>query len=210
MIVPLWMWATTVIGLVGIITIDLLIVDRRPHHFSSTDAARWVSFYILLAVLFAIFLGFYFGWSYAGQFTAGYLTEYSLSVDNLFVFLIIMTAFAVPDQHQHRVLLVGIVIALILRAILILVGAELIARFTGIFSYSVPFSSIRLTKFGPIRAVIRTHRAMGSCDLWGVDSRPPRIPRDGFIRQYRRAADAHPNGDGDDCHRYDRSAICPR
>lgn len=131
--VPFWLWVATVVALIGVIAIDLIIVDRRPHHFSSSDATRWVGFYISLAVLFAIFLGFYFGWSFAAQFTAGYLTEYSLSVDNLFVFLIIMTAFAVPDPHQHRVLLVGIVIALVLRAALIIVGAELIARFTGIF-----------------------------------------------------------------------------
>ena len=131
--VPMWLWVVTVVGLIGVITVDLIIVDRRPHHFSSTDAARWVIFYISLAVLFAVFVGVYFGWSFAGQFTAGYLTEYSLSVDNLFVFLIIMTAFAVPDVYQHRVLLVGIVIALILRAVLIVIGAELIARFTGVF-----------------------------------------------------------------------------
>ena len=131
--VSLWLWAVTVVGLIGVIAVDLIVVDRRPHHFSSKDAARWVIFYISLAILFAIFVGVYFGWSFAGQFTAGYLTEYSLSVDNLFVFLIIMTAFAVPDVHQHRVLLVGIVIALILRAVLIVIGAELIARFTGVF-----------------------------------------------------------------------------
>ncbi len=69
--VPMWLWAVTVVGLIGIITVDLIIVDRRPHHFGSTDAARWVIFYMSLAVLFAIFVGFYFGWSFAGQFTAG-------------------------------------------------------------------------------------------------------------------------------------------
>jgi tellurite resistance protein TerC len=80
-----------------------------------------------------VFIGWYFGIAYSGEFVAGYLTEYSLSVDNLFVFLVIMTSFAVPAAYQHRVLLVGIIIALILRGILIVVGAELIARFSGIF-----------------------------------------------------------------------------
>ena len=68
-----------------------------------------------------------------GQFVAGYLIEYSLSVDNLFVFIVIMSSFAVPPALQHRVLLVGIVIALFLRGILIVIGAELIERFSGIF-----------------------------------------------------------------------------
>lgn len=131
--VPAWLWAATLIGLVGVIIADLLIVEHRPHAFGQKEAVRWVAFYVTLAALFAVFLGLHFGWTYSGQFVAGYLTEYSLSVDNLFVFLIIMTSFAVPAVLQHRVLLVGIVIALVLRGILILIGAALIARFAGIF-----------------------------------------------------------------------------
>lgn len=131
--VPAWLWAVTLIGIIGVITLDLVIVDRRPHAFGSKEATRWVIFYVGLAALFAVFIGWYFGIAYSGEFIAGYLTEYSLSVDNLFVFLIIMTSFAVPAAYQHRVLLVGIIIALILRGILIVVGAELIARFSGIF-----------------------------------------------------------------------------
>ncbi len=131
--VPGWLWAATVLGLIGIIVADLVIVDRRPHPFTARDAGRWVVFYVALAAVFAVFLGLWSGWASSGQFVAGYLTEYSLSVDNLFVFLVIMTSFAVPSELQHRVLLVGIVIALILRGILILIGAELIAAFEGIF-----------------------------------------------------------------------------
>ncbi|MBU6243663.1 MAG: TerC/Alx family metal homeostasis membrane protein [Actinomycetales bacterium] len=131
--VPGWLWAATLIGLVGVICLDLVIVDRRPHAFGGREATRWVAFYISLAVAFTAVIGIAFGWSFAGQFFAGYLTEYSLSIDNLFVFLVIMTSFAVPVHHQHRVLLVGIVIALILRGVLIVIGAGLIARFSGIF-----------------------------------------------------------------------------
>lgn len=131
--VPAWLWAATLLGLIAIITIDLVLVDRRPHPFTSREATRWVVFYVALAAAFAGFVWWYFGSVYAGQFAAGYLMEYSLSVDNLFVFLIIMTSFAVPGPLQHRVLLVGIVIALVLRAVLILVGAELIARFEATF-----------------------------------------------------------------------------
>ncbi len=133
MVVPAWLWVATLAGLVGVITIDLIIVDRRPHPFTTKDALRWVIFYVAFAAVFAVFIALYFGISYGGQFVAGYLMEYSLSVDNLFVFLVIMTSFAVPSALQHRVLLIGIVIALVLRAALILVGAELIARFEGAF-----------------------------------------------------------------------------
>jgi tellurite resistance protein TerC len=132
-IVPAWLWVATLVGIVGVIALDLVIVDRRPHPFGPKEAARWVVFYVVLAALFAVFIALYFGLSYSGEFVAGYLTEYSLSVDNLFVFLVIMTSFAVPAAHQHRVLLVGILIALVLRGILIVLGAQLIERFSGIF-----------------------------------------------------------------------------
>lgn len=131
--VPFWMWLATIGALVGIITLDLLLVDSRPHTFGPREATRWVIFYVALALAFAVFLYFYFAPTYAGQFLAGYITEYSLSVDNLFVFLVIMSAFAVPPEHRHRVLLVGIVIALVLRGILIIVGAEAISRFAATF-----------------------------------------------------------------------------
>lgn len=131
--VPLWMWLATIGGLVGIIVLDLVLVDSRPHAFGPREATRWVIFYIALALGFAVFLYIYFAPTYAGQFMAGYITEYSLSVDNLFVFLVIMSAFAVPPEHRHRVLLVGIVIALVLRGILIIVGAEAISRFAATF-----------------------------------------------------------------------------
>ena len=131
--VPAWLWIATIGGLVAVIVLDLLLVDSRPHVFSPREATRWGIIYILLALAFAGFLYLYFAPEYAGQFLAGYITEYSLSVDNLFVFLVIMSSFAVPAQYQHRVLLVGVVIALVLRGILIVIGAEAIARFAGTF-----------------------------------------------------------------------------
>lgn len=131
--VPTWLWIATIAGLVGVIVLDLLLVDSRPHVFGPREATRWVIFYVVLALLFAVFLAWYFAPTYAGQFLAGYITEYSLSVDNLFVFMVILSSFAVPAEYRHRVLLIGIVIALVLRAILILIGAEAIARFAGTF-----------------------------------------------------------------------------
>lgn len=133
MSVPGWLWLATIALLLGIIVLDLIIVDRRPQDFGARQATRWVIFYVALAAVFAVFLGWYFEPAWAGQFVAGYLTEYSLSVDNLFVFMVIMSSFAVPKVHQHRVLLVGIVIALVLRGILIVVGAALINAFAWIF-----------------------------------------------------------------------------
>lgn len=133
MTVTLLAWVITLVTLLAIIIVDLIIVDRRPHDFTAREATRWIAVYIGLAMVFAGIVWFQYGATYAGQFVAGYLTEYSLSVDNLFVFLVIMTSFAVPAALQHRVLLVGIVIALILRGILIIIGAEIIHRFQGIF-----------------------------------------------------------------------------
>ncbi len=126
-------WGVTLATLVGVILLDLILVERRPREFGAREASRWVAFYVACAALFAVFVGWKYGVVYAGEFVAGYLTEYSLSIDNLFVFMLIMSSFAVPAAYQHRVLLVGIVIALVLRGILIVVGAELISRFSFIF-----------------------------------------------------------------------------
>lgn len=131
--IPGWLWAATVLSLVGIICLDLVIAERRGGVFGSREATRWVVAYVSVAAVFAVLIGWWFGPGYAGQFVAGYLTEYSLSMDNLFVFMVIITSFAVPAEYQHRVLLVGIVIALVLRGILIAVGAGLIASFSGVF-----------------------------------------------------------------------------
>ncbi len=133
MSIPEWLWPVTVIGLVAVIIIDLIIVDRRPHEFTAREAARWVAVYVTLAVMFGIALLVWQGPSISGQFFAGYITEYSLSVDNLFVFLVIMSSFSVPREYQHKVLLVGIVIALVLRAILIVLGSAAIERFAATF-----------------------------------------------------------------------------
>lgn len=133
MTVPPWMWMATIAGILVLFAVDLLIVDRKDAPFTTRAATRWVLFYIALAGLFGVMIWQVYGSSYAGQFAAGYITEYSLSVDNLFVFLIIMSSFAVPAAFQHRVLLIGILIALVLRGILIAVGAAVLARFSWAF-----------------------------------------------------------------------------
>jgi tellurite resistance protein TerC len=131
--VPLWAWAVTLLALVALLTADLVVVDRHPHKVTIAEAGRWVAFYVGVAVLFGLAVWLLAGGRYAGEFFSGYLTEYSLSVDNLFVFLVIMSAFRVPVIHQHRVLLIGIVIALVLRGLLIMAGAAVISRFDAVF-----------------------------------------------------------------------------
>jgi tellurite resistance protein TerC len=112
---------------------DLLIVGRRPHVPSMKESAIWVSFYVGLAIIFGAIVWGVGGVTPAAEFYAGWLMEYSLSVDNLFVFVIIMARFAVPREQQQRVLMVGIIMALIFRAIFILAGAALIEQFTWLF-----------------------------------------------------------------------------
>ena len=126
-------WGITIAFIVGVILLDLLLADRRPHAIGTKEASLWVGLYVSLACAFGVAVGTISGWQYGGEFFAGYITELSLSVDNLFVFVVILASFAVPNEFQHRVLLYGIIIALILRAILIVLGAGLIAAFSWVF-----------------------------------------------------------------------------
>jgi tellurite resistance protein TerC len=130
---PLAFELTTIIVLVGILIADLLYVVWRPHVPSMREAALWVSAYAALAIIFGVILFTIGEPKYATEFFAGWLTEYSLSIDNLFVFVIIMARFAVPKKQVQEVLMIGIIIALVLRAIFIFVGAALISTFSWIF-----------------------------------------------------------------------------
>jgi len=130
---PLWFEATSIVVLILIVIADLILAYKRPHIPSTRESALWVGFYVLLALIFAVLMFFFAGADHAGQFIAGWLTEYSLSIDNLFVFVIIMARFSVPRKYQQEVLMVGIIIALILRAVFIILGAQLIEHFSWIF-----------------------------------------------------------------------------
>ena len=123
----------SMIVLVGILLTDLLIVARRPHVPTLRESGAWVGVYVGLALVFAVLMLVFAGGEPAGQFVAGWLTEYSLSIDNLFVFVIIMARFSVPKKIQQEVLMLGIIIALVLRGVFILVGAQLIEDFSWIF-----------------------------------------------------------------------------
>ncbi len=127
-------WFITIGALLLILAVDQWISSRKgEHEFSVREASLWVGFYVGLAVAFGIGLTVVAGGRYGGEFFAGYLTEYSLSVDNLFVFVVIMSSFAVPREYQHKVLLFGITLALLLRGLFIAAGAAAIDRFVWVF-----------------------------------------------------------------------------
>jgi len=131
--VSLSVWITTLVALVALLVLDFLIVARNPHEPSLREATAWVAFYVGIAVAFGIGLSLVAGGRPGGEFFAGWLTEYSLSVDNLFVFIIIMSRFAVPRRFQQKVLLIGVALALVMRGIFIALGAEAISRFDWVF-----------------------------------------------------------------------------
>ncbi|WP_433829471.1 TerC family protein [Actinoplanes sp. CA-015351] len=149
--VPVWVWVATLVALVAVLAVDLLIIGRRPHEPSMKEAGTWVGFYVGLAVLFGAGVWATAGGQYAGEFYTGWLTEYSLSVDNLFVFVIIMARFAVPRHLQQKVLLIGIVLALLMRGAFIAAGAALITQFSWvfyIFGAFLVYTAITLVKGG--------------------------------------------------------------
>lgn len=131
--VPTWVWAATSLGVLGLIVFDFYAHVRTPHEPTFRESATWSAVYIALAIVFGIGLTLVWGTSHGGEYFAGYITEKSLSVDNLFVFLIIMTRFAVPRAYQQKVLLVGVAIALVLRGLFIWAGAAAIANFSWVF-----------------------------------------------------------------------------
>lgn len=126
-------WAGTIGLIVVLLAVDLILAAVRPHHVGFKEATAWSVFYIAIAIVFGIWFGTQYGNTAGTEYFAGYIIEKSLSVDNLFVFVIIMSTFAVPDHHQHKVLTFGIVLALIMRAIFIALGSALINSFSFMF-----------------------------------------------------------------------------
>lgn len=131
--VPLWVWLATVAVVIGMLVFDFVGHARDPHEPTLRESAIWSAGYIAIALLFGVGVGVFSGWQYGGEYMAGWLTEKALSVDNLFVFLLIMTSFAVPKVHQQKVLLIGIAIAIVMRGAFIAVGAVIIEQFVAVF-----------------------------------------------------------------------------
>jgi TerC family integral membrane protein len=130
---PLIVWAATIAVLLGIVVLDLTVIARRNRAVTMRDAVTWVCVYVGLAAVFAIGLFLFGPGASGGEFVAGYITEYSLSVDNLFVFVLILARFAVPALAQDKALYIGIVASLVMRAVFIAAGAGAVAAATWVF-----------------------------------------------------------------------------
>ena len=125
-----WVWWTTIAVTSAVLLFDVVIIGRRPHTPSMKECSIYLAGYIGLALLFGLGVYVTSGSQYGTEFLAGWLTEYSLSVDNLFIFIIILGKFSVPKKYQQTALMIGIVLALIMRGIFIAVGAAAINNFS--------------------------------------------------------------------------------
>jgi tellurite resistance protein TerC len=172
-----WVWGLTLGLTVTFLIFDVFYIGRRPHEPSMGESARHLAFFIGAAALFAVGVYLVSGGTYGTQFVAGWLTEYSLSVDNLFVFLIIMTKLRVPRQLQQSALLVGIVVALVLRGLFIAAGAAAINAFSWVFylfGAFLVYTAVRLardddmdgTDYDESRAVRWIRRRVPSTTEW--------------------------------------------
>ncbi len=126
------LWGVTIAAVLGLFALDF-VLTRKPHEVSMKEAVGWSSFYIALPLAFGVFIWSQYGGDRGLEYYTGYLVEKSLSVDNLFVFMLLLAAFAVPDELKQRVLLIGVAGALILRGIFIAVGAQMISMFSWTF-----------------------------------------------------------------------------
>ncbi|KUH92965.1 transporter [Mycolicibacterium acapulense] len=133
MVVPGWVWALTIAAIVGLLAFDFFFHVRKAHVPTLKEAAIWSALYVGIAVLFGVGVLIFGGVDPGGEYFAGYITEKALSVDNLFVFLIIISSFRVPREDQQKVLLFGIVFSLIARTGFIFLGAALINTFAWVF-----------------------------------------------------------------------------
>ncbi len=126
-------WLVTILGVLAVVAFDFLVVVRRPHEPTFKESVRWTLFYVGLAVVFGVAMLAWAGPDKGVEFFAGYVTEWSLSVDNLFVFLVILARFQVPPRYRQRVLLFGVVLALVLRGLFIAAGAAALHAFSWVF-----------------------------------------------------------------------------
>ena len=126
-------WIITLAVMITVLAIDVFIIGRRPHEPTMRECSIFIGVYVLLAIAFGFGVWAMAGPQYAGEFFAGWLTEYSLSIDNLFIFIIIMSKMRVPRHLQQFALIVGIILALVFRGIFIALGAVAIERFSWVF-----------------------------------------------------------------------------
>jgi tellurite resistance protein TerC len=145
--VPPWVWTATIVALVGVVGADLTLSARRPRRPSLREAALWTLAVVALALLFGGVLAVTADPPAAGQFFAGWLTEYSLSLDNLFIFILLIGRSPVPREYHGRVLLLGVIFALLLRGVFIAAGAAALSRFGWVlylFGAFLLYAAVRL------------------------------------------------------------------
>jgi tellurite resistance protein TerC len=146
-VVPLWVWAAFLAGVLGMLALDLGVFNRKAHVVGVKEAATWTAVWVTLGLAFAALIFMWQGQQKGVEWLTGYLIEYSLAVDNIFVFVLVFSAFAVPPQYRHRVLFWGILGALLMRGAMIAVGATLIQQFQWIlyvFGGFLVFTGIRM------------------------------------------------------------------
>lgn len=140
-------WVVTIAAVAILLSFDLLLMGRRRRVIGAREAAAWSAFYIAVAVIFGLVFGALAGWSLGTQYFAAYVVEKSLSIDNLFVFVVIVSTFSVPAEQQPKALTIGIVIALLLRLVLIVIGAKLLDAFSFmflVFGIALLFTAVQL------------------------------------------------------------------
>jgi tellurite resistance protein TerC len=169
-------WVGFLALILFLLAFDLFWLQRRPHAIAAKEAFGWVLFWVALAAAFNVFVYFRLGLPRALEFTTGYLVELALSVDNVFVFLVIFRYFQVPPRFQHRVLFFGILGAIIMRAIFILTGAALLARFQWVIyifgAFLVCRSRATITRNGSSCAVRSGWRPLRFWRCWLSWKRP--------------------------------------
>jgi len=178
-------WYVTITAFTALFLVEFFIAERRRasdrkqqlsgHTFTTREATAWIGFYSLAAIVFGTWVWINYGSDYGQQFFAGWLTEYSLSTDNVFVFAVIMSSFAVPSHLKHRVLEIGIVLALILRSGLIFVGSQAIHRFDAAFY---------------VFAIFLFYLAVS---VWRSEDQEPDPEGNGFVRWVAKRVPVSPN-----------------
>ncbi|WP_380168829.1 TerC family protein [Jannaschia sp. R86511] len=185
--VPTWVWIATLALLSTVLLVDVAVIGRRPHMPSRRETGTALAVYVGLAVLFGLGVWFFAGPGFAAQFYAGWLTEYSLSVDNLFVFIVILGTFRVPGHLQQAALMIGIIIALVLRGAFIAAGAVAIEQFSWVFYLFGAFlvwTAVRLARSGGEDEEFEQNRLM----LWVERRLPATSSWDGGTRLVVRQA----------------------
>ena len=148
MTVAPWIWAVYIVFVLALLGVDLFF-HRQAHEPTIKESLAWVAVYVAIGVGFTFLIWAWHGGTIAGEYFAGYLIEYSLSVDNIIVFVLLLTYFAVPDEYQHRVLFFGVLGALVFRIAFIVAGSALLHTFhfvSYIFGAFLVFTAIRMAR----------------------------------------------------------------